>query len=81
LEKKDDQPDKINTTPSKQNHDERVKTKQAGEEEQISLFPMEQVDDNQEEIVAQLKNLDLMSKTPMQIMNQVYKWQQKINRE
>lgn len=81
LEKKDDQPDKINATPSKQNHDERVKTKQAGEEEQISLFPMEQVDDNQEEVVAQLKNLDLMSKTPMQIMNQVYKWQQKINRE
>ncbi|MBV0930024.1 DNA mismatch repair protein MutS [Lentilactobacillus sp. IMAU92037] len=50
-------------------------------EEQISLFPLETVDDNQAEVVSEIKQLDLMSKTPMQIMNQVYKWQQKINRE
>lgn len=46
---------------------------------QTSLFPLEQIDDKQAEVVSQLKKLDLMSKTPMQIMNQVYKWQQKIN--
>ncbi len=50
-------------------------------EEQISLFPLETVDDNQAEVVSEIKQLDLMSKTPMQIMNQVYKWQQKISRE
>ena len=46
---------------------------------QTSLFPLEQIDDKQAEVVSQLKKLDLMSKTPMKIMNQVYKWQQKIN--
>ncbi len=58
-----------------------AKPANSDKEEQISLFPMEPVDDNQAEVVSQLRNLDLMSKTPMQIMNQVYKWQQKINRE
>lgn len=48
-------------------------------EQQTSLFPLEQIDDKQAEVVSQLKKLDLMSETPMQIMNQVYKWQQKIN--
>lgn len=61
---------------SKSGHESAANT-----EEQISLFPLEKVDDNQAEVVSQLKNLDLMSKTPMQIMNQVYKWQQKMNRE
>lgn len=48
-------------------------------EQQTSLFPLEQIDDKQAEVVSQLKKLDLMGKTPMQVMNQVYKWQQKIN--
>lgn len=52
---------------------------QQAPERQTSLFPLEQIDDKQAEVVSQLKKLDLMSKTPMQIMNQVYKWQQKIN--
>jgi DNA mismatch repair protein MutS len=54
---------------------------EATQEEQISLFPLETVNDNQVEVVSEIKKLDLMSKTPMQVMNQVYKWQQKINRE
>jgi DNA mismatch repair protein MutS len=54
-------------------------TPQQTAEQQTSLFPLEQIDDKQAEVVSQLKKLDLMSKTPMQIMNQVYKWQQKIN--
>ncbi|WP_283678721.1 DNA mismatch repair protein MutS [Lentilactobacillus sp. Marseille-Q4993] len=49
-------------------------------EEQISLFPLETVDEHQSEVISQLKRLDLMSKTPMEIMNQVYKWQQKIKK-
>ncbi len=63
------------------NHQVQSVTPKAEEEEQISLFPLETVDDNQAEVVSDIKKLDLMSKTPMQIMNQVYKWQQKINRE
>lgn len=52
---------------------------QQAAEQQTSLFPLEQIDDKQAEVVSQLKKLDLMGKTPMQVMNQVYKWQQKIN--
>ncbi|MFT8400306.1 MAG: DNA mismatch repair protein MutS [Lentilactobacillus diolivorans] len=59
----------------------KAETPQRESEEQISLFPLEQIDDTQADVVSQLKNLDLMSKTPMQIMNQVYKWQQKMNKE
>ncbi|GAY73746.1 DNA mismatch repair protein MutS [Lentilactobacillus kosonis] len=51
------------------------------QEEQISLFPMDPVDKKQSAVINQLKQLDLMSKTPMEIMNQVYKWQQRIKKE
>ncbi|WP_268913231.1 DNA mismatch repair protein MutS [Lentilactobacillus sp. SPB1-3] len=51
------------------------------EEEQISLFPMDQVDEKQATVINQIKQLDLMSKTPMEIMNQVYKWQQRIKKD
>lgn len=78
LEKKANQMAEKPTSTSEQPVTKHHKPNQ---EEQISLFPLEQVDDNQAEVVSQLRNLDLMSKTPMQIMNQVYKWQQKINRE
>ncbi len=54
---------------------------QGKKEEQTSLFPMQTIDDNQSEVVSEIKKLDLMSKTPMQVMNAVYKWQQKINKE
>ena len=50
-------------------------------EEQISLFPLDQIDDKQADVISQLKKLDLMSRTPMEIMNQVYKWQQKIKKD
>ncbi len=65
---------------AEEQHEKPARSKEAPQqtaEQQTSLFPLEQIDDKQAEVVSQLKKLDLMSKTPMQIMNQVYKWQQR----
>ena len=59
------------TTPELSNHGK----------DQLSLFEDDPISDVDLEIVQQVQQLDLMSKTPMQIMNQVYRWQQKLNKE
>lgn len=47
---------------------------------QISLFQTEEVPvkGKNSKILHQLKELDLMSMTPMDVMNQIYQWQQKL---
>lgn len=50
-------------------------------DQQMSLFAEQSLDENDEQVLHALRHLDLMGKTPMQVMNQVYRWQQKLNKE
>lgn len=45
---------------------------------QLALFDTVQIDPKYEEIINQMKKLNLMSMTPMDVMNQIYEWQKKI---
>lgn len=48
---------------------------------QLELFapsPSKRINKKDEQVVKQLRNLDLMSITPMDVMQQVYQWQQKL---
>ncbi|WP_427911066.1 DNA mismatch repair protein MutS [Pediococcus parvulus] len=56
----------------KQNH----KTSEV--DEQLALFQTEPTDPQGEEVLAQIRNSNLMSMTPMDVMNQLYKWQKKL---
>lgn len=56
----------------KQNH----KTSEV--DEQLALFQTEPADPQGEEVLAQIRNSNLMSMTPMDVMNQLYKWQKKL---
>lgn len=56
----------------KQNH----KTSEV--DEQLALFQTEPADLQGEEVLAQIRNSNLMSMTPMDVMNQLYKWQKKL---
>lgn len=48
-------------------------------EEQLSLFSEPSLTDPKgEKVLQQLKTLNLMAMTPMDVMNQLYKWQQKL---
>lgn len=50
-------------------------------DEQLSLFAEPTVTDpKSEKVLQQLKNLNLMAMTPMDVMNQLYKWQQKLGK-
>ncbi|VDG25633.1 DNA mismatch repair protein MutS [Lactiplantibacillus mudanjiangensis] len=50
-------------------------------EEQLSLFTEPTVTDPKgEKVLQQLKTLNLMAMTPMDVMNQLYKWQQKLEK-
>jgi len=50
-------------------------------EEQLSLFAEPTVTDPKgEKVIQQLKQLNLMAMTPMDVMNQLYKWQQKLTK-
>ncbi|PWF99637.1 DNA mismatch repair protein MutS [Levilactobacillus bambusae] len=50
-------------------------------DEQLSLFnDAEVVNPKAQRIIEDLKTLNLMALTPMDVMNQVYKWQQKMGR-
>lgn len=54
---------------------------QPATDQQLSLFTDEpELDPAQAKVLAQLKDLNLMGMTPMAIMNQVYQWQQKLNK-
>ncbi|MFB9770166.1 DNA mismatch repair protein MutS [Lactiplantibacillus modestisalitolerans] len=53
----------------------------SGTEEQLSLFAEPTVTDPKgEKVLQQLKGLNLMAMTPMDVMNQLYKWQQRLGR-
>lgn len=50
-------------------------------DEQLSLFSEPTVTNAKDEkVLQQLKNLNLMAMTPMDVMNQLYKWQQKLSK-
>ncbi|WQH18277.1 hypothetical protein T1I15_14065 [Lactiplantibacillus plantarum] len=50
-------------------------------DEQLSLFAEPAVTDAKgEKVLQQLKTLNLMAMTPMDVMNQLYKWQQKLGK-
>lgn len=58
-----------------------VTTADPAGDEQLSLFAEPTVTDAKgEKILQQLKNLNLMGMTPMDVMNQLYKWQQKLGK-
>ncbi|WP_318765831.1 DNA mismatch repair protein MutS [Lactiplantibacillus carotarum] len=58
-----------------------VTTADPAGDEQLSLFAEPTVTDTKgEKILQQLKNLNLMGMTPMDVMNQLYKWQQKLGK-
>ncbi|KIS03196.1 DNA mismatch repair protein MutS [Paucilactobacillus wasatchensis] len=48
------------------------------EDQQLALFNTVQLDPKYEQIIDQLKQLNLMAMTPMDVMNQLYEWQKKI---
>ncbi len=49
------------------------------EDGQLSLFSEPVVDSEAVDLMAELKKINLMAMTPMDVMNQVYKWQQAMN--
>lgn len=53
------------------------------QDEQLVLFEPEKLVDltqNEEQILKEIKELNLMGKTPLEIMNTVYQWQAKLNK-
>lgn len=58
---------------------ESASTLAADSDGQLELFqpaPAKRTDSKEKKIIQQLHKLDLMSMTPMEVMNQIYKWQQ-----
>lgn len=47
-------------------------------DQQLALFDTVQLDPKYEQIITQLKQLNLMTMTPMDVMNQLYEWQRKV---
>ncbi|GEL15827.1 DNA mismatch repair protein MutS [Pediococcus cellicola] len=47
-------------------------------DEQLALFQTVPADPQGEEILAQIRQTNLMAMTPMDVMNQLYKWQKKL---
>lgn len=47
-------------------------------DEQLALFQTAPADPQGEEILAQIRQTNLMAMTPMDVMNQLYKWQKKL---
>lgn len=73
------------TTPTMDTVDEHSehyqttsKPKQRPETAQLELFDPSQVDPKTKQVVEQLKHLNLMGMTPMDVMNKMYEWQQKL---
>lgn len=49
-------------------------------EEQMALFESEKEPSLKEQVASQLAQLNLMDMTPMEVMNQLYKWQKKLRK-
>lgn len=50
----------------------------AHEADQLALFDPVDVDPKTNKVLEQLKHLNLMAMTPMDVMNKMYEWQQKL---
>ncbi|MCF6515803.1 DNA mismatch repair protein MutS [Lactobacillus sp. S2-2] len=59
---------------------EKTKDNKDLQETQMQLFNLDDNENNQD-ILNELKNLDLMTMTPMDLMNKVYTWKKNINKE
>ncbi|MDV7719243.1 DNA mismatch repair protein MutS [Pediococcus ethanolidurans] len=70
--KAEKQPQKVSKKHSTQSH------KSSEVDEQLALFQTAPSDTQSEEVLAQIRNSNLMSMTPMDVMNQLYKWQKKL---
>lgn len=71
----------VSATPAATSDAVTPKPQPTDADQQLSLFTDEpEVDPTQAKVLAQLKDLNLMGMTPMAIMNQVYQWQQKLNK-
>ncbi|GEN95542.1 DNA mismatch repair protein MutS [Pediococcus ethanolidurans] len=70
--KSEKQPQKVSKKHSTQSH------KSSEVDEQLALFQTAPSDTQGEEVLAQIRNSNLMSMTPMDVMNQLYKWQKKL---
>lgn len=53
-------------------------TSESKPEGQLELFETVEIDPKYEEIIDQIKKLNLMSMTPMDVMNQLFEWQKKV---
>ncbi|MCV3314463.1 DNA mismatch repair protein MutS [Pediococcus ethanolidurans] len=70
--KSEKQPQKVSKKHGTQSH------KSSEVDEQLALFQTAPSDTQGEEVLAQIRNSNLMSMTPMDVMNQLYKWQKKL---
>ena len=59
-------------------HNRPLPQEDNGQLELFSPAPSKHISKKDEQVVKQLRNLDLMSMTPMDVMQQVYQWQQKL---
>ncbi|AVL00256.1 DNA mismatch repair protein MutS [Pediococcus inopinatus] len=66
------------TVPTEQDSELTQSVEKSEVDEQLALFKTEPVDPENAEVVSQIRNLNLMSMTPMDVMNQLYKWQKKL---
>lgn len=62
---------------------EPLMTEPNGQMELFQTAPVDKSikDSNAEKVITQLKNLNLMGMTPMEVMNQVYEWQTKLSKQ
>lgn len=71
----------VESTPmAKVSEPEVAEVDTINEDEQLSLFSESQLDPKVTAVVDSLKKLNLMSVTPMDVMNLVNKWQQKLSK-
>jgi len=68
-------------TPAEQTTPAEVAPSTADTDQQLSLFSDEpEMNPAQAKVIEQLSHLNLMGMTPMDVMSQVYKWQQKLSK-
>lgn len=63
---------------SSQSYDQPLPAEKNGQLELFASQPKEAVSKKDAKLLEQIKSLDLMSMTPMDVMNWVYQWQQKL---
>ena len=71
------EPKEVNTV-NESNTQQQYPEEQDGQLELFSPAPKQPKHRRNDKVLKQLQGLDLMSMTPMEVMNQVYQWQQKL---